>query len=87
MIFLIIRYCQKQVDDEMALEKEKLLSDERKRIKAENDKNLESNKVAEEILLQNKMKMEAQQRKDFEAKQSADTQRLLEIQRKVRSKK
>ena len=71
----------------MALEKEKLLSDERKRIKAENDRNLESNKVAEEILLQNKMKMEAQQRKDFEARQAADTQRLLEIQRKVKSKK
>ena len=75
---------ENQVDEEMAVEKEKLLADERKRIKADNDRNLECNKVAEEILLQNKMIMEAQQRKEFEARQAADSQRLLDIQRKVR---
>ena len=67
----------------MALEKETLLNEERRRIKAENDKNFLSNQAAEEIVLQNKMVMEAQQRKDFEARLVADSQRLQVIQLKV----
>lgn len=67
----------------MALEKETLLNEERRRIKAENDKNFLSNQAAEEIVLHNKMVMEAQQRKDFEARLVADSQRLQAIQLKV----
>ena len=67
----------------MALEKETLLNEERKRVKAENDKNFLSNQAAEEIVLHNKMVMEAQQRKDFEARLVADSQRLHAIQLKV----
>lgn len=67
----------------MALEKETLLNEERRRVKAENDKNFLSNQAAEEIVLHNKMVMEAQQRKDFEARLMADSQRLQAIQLKV----
>ena len=69
----------------MALEKETRLNEERKRVKAENDKNFLSNQAAEEIVLHNKMVMEAQQRKDFEARLVADSQRLHAIQLKVSS--
>jgi hypothetical protein len=69
----------------MALEKETLLNEERKRVKAENEKSFLSNQAAEEIVLHNKMVMEAQQRKDFEARLLADSQRLQAIQLKVNS--
>lgn len=67
----------------MVLEKEKLIADERKRLKAESDRNLENSLIAEDIVLQNKMVMEAKQRMEFEARQVADSQRLHEIRRKV----
>ena len=68
----------------MILEKEKLIADERKRLKAESDRNLENSLIAEDIVLQNKLVMEAKQRMEFEARQAADSQRLHDIQRKVR---
>jgi hypothetical protein len=73
------------VAEEMVLEKEQLIADERKRLKAENDRNLENSLLAEDIVLQNKLVMEAKQRMEFEARQVADSQRLHEIQRKVAS--
>ena len=67
----------------MVAEKEKLLQDERKRIKAENERNQENTLAAADIVLQNKLIMEAQQRKEFEIKQVADSLRLEEMHRKV----
>lgn len=67
----------------MAAEKEKMILDERKRIKVENEKAHENTLAAADIVLQNKLIMEAQQRKEFELKQAADTLRLEEIQKKV----
>ena len=63
----------------MAAEKEKLLEDERERIKAEYEKAQEEALAAADIVLQNKLLMEAQQKKEFEAKQIADTLRMEEI--------
>ena len=68
----------------MVAEKEKLLQDERKRLKAENERNQESTLAAADIVLQNKLIMEAQQRKEFEVKQIADSLRLEEMHRRVR---
>ena len=73
-----------QVDEEMVSEKEKLLQDERKRLKAENERNQENSLAAADIVLQNKLIMEAQQRKEFEVKQLADSLRLEEMHRRVR---
>ena len=69
----------------MVCEKEKLLQDERKRLKAENERNQENSLAAADIVLQNKLIMEAQQRKEFEVKQLADSLRLEEMHRRVRT--
>ena len=69
----------------MVCEKEKLLQDERKRLKAENERNQESSLAAADIVLQNKLIMESQQRKEFEVKQIADSLRLEEMHRRVRT--
>jgi hypothetical protein len=63
----------------MIQEKEKLLAEEKKLLQVEREKNTK----AEEIILQNKLIMEAQQRKEFSLKQSADSTRLEEIHKKV----
>ena len=56
-----------------------MLEDERERIKAEYEKAQEEALAAADIVLQNKLLMEAQQKKEFEAKQIADTLRMEEI--------
>ena len=69
----------KEVADEMQLEKEALLTAERRKHQDE----ILQEKEAKEILLQNRLVVEELQRKEFEDKQRADAQRLEEIQRKV----
>ena len=70
-----------EITVEMDAEKAVLLAAERKKMEVER----ETAAKAEEILLQNKLKMEEQQRKEFEAKQQQNADRLLEIQRRQKA--
>jgi hypothetical protein len=71
----------REVEEEIRVEKESMLAEQRRRIKEEHDKKVD----AEEILLRNKMIMEERQRREYEEKMKADAERLQEIKMKVSS--
>ena len=69
-----------EVEAEIEIEKQAMLSEEKARLLAEK----RASDEAHEILRQNRLKIEEQQRKAFESKQVQDAQRLEEIKLKVR---
>jgi hypothetical protein len=64
-----------EVKDEIAIEKQELIQKERARMIQQHEEKLK----AEEILFMNKMKLEEQQRREFEARQLENAERLKEL--------
>jgi len=69
----------REIEAEVAAEKARLLAAEKQKVHQE----VATERDAKEVLLQNKLAMEEQQRRAFEEQQRANAQRLAEIQQRV----
>ena len=69
-----------EVQSEIEAEKASLLHQERQKLRQQQQAELD----AEQILLQNKLKIEEQRRREYEQKLKQDAERLEEIQRRQR---